>query len=481
MQYRMERKSPVFDKLSGALIITKREVRDQFRDWRIIFPILGLTLFFPFLMNFTARTIMNFVENYGASILGERMVPFLLMVVGFFPISVSLVIALESFVGEKERGSIEPLLNTPLEDWQLYLGKLLSSTIPPLASSYLGMAVYLVGLQIKGVPIPDFPILFQIIILTTVQAVMMVSGAVVVSTQATSVRAANLLASFIIIPSALLIQGESIVMFWGNNTTLWWVVAGVVLLTILFVRVGLAHFHREELLGREIDVLNIRWGFRLFFKQFSGEAASVGDWYMRVLPAALRKLGLPILLVSVIVVASFIIGYFQIDRFQVELSNINLDNISDRVASATGAWGGLAAMPVTIIWWQNVRALLIGLVLGIFSLGILSPIPIIATMGLAGYLMALLQTGGVSVLSYLVLLLPHGVIEIPAAVIATAAVMRVGGLIATPVVDKPVAEVLIVGLADWAKIMLGLVIPLLLIAAAVESWVTPQVAVWFLS
>ena len=52
----------------------------------------------------------------------------------------------------------------------------------------------------------------------------MVSGAVVVSTQTTSVRAANLLASFIVVPMALLIQGESIVMFWARYDILWWVI-----------------------------------------------------------------------------------------------------------------------------------------------------------------------------------------------------------------------------------------------------------------
>src|SRR5512133_745304 len=137
-----------------ALMITRREVRDQFRDWRVIFPILGLTLFFPFLMNFTARTALDFVSKYGAFIIADRLVPFLFMIVGFFPISVSLVIALESFVGEKERGSIEPLLHTPLKDWQLYLGKLLSAIIPPLLSSFLGMSVYLIGLTRSHIPIP---------------------------------------------------------------------------------------------------------------------------------------------------------------------------------------------------------------------------------------------------------------------------------------------------------------------------------------
>ena len=35
-------------------------------------------------------------------------------------------------------------------------------------------------------------------------------------------------------------------------------------------------------------------------------------------------------------------------------------------------------------------------------------------------------------------------------------------------------------LADWAKVMIGLVIPLLIIAAIIEVWITPRVAMWLL-
>src|SRR5512146_1660281 len=121
-------------------------------------------------MDFTANQIMGFVQQYGANIIAERLVPFLMMIVGFFPISVSLVIALESFVGEKERGSIEPILNTPLKDWQLYLGKLLSSTVPPLVSSYLGIIVYTAGLLIQGMRLPELDLMILILVLTAVQA-----------------------------------------------------------------------------------------------------------------------------------------------------------------------------------------------------------------------------------------------------------------------------------------------------------------------
>ncbi len=36
-------------------------------------------------------------------------------------------------------------------------------------------------------------------------------------------------------------------------------------------------------------------------------------------------------------------------------------------------------------------------------------------------------------------------------------------------------------LGEWAKIMAGLVIPMMLVAAFVEALVTPRIAVWLLS
>ena len=233
-----------------AFVLLRRELMDTLRDWRIIVPIVSLTLFFPFLMNLTAGLASEWVTKYGgAPIIGERIIPFLLMVVGFFPLSFSLVIALEVFVGEKERKSLEPLLASPLSDGQLYFGKALASMIPPLIASYLGIAVYLAGLKIfRGwQPAPELFVL--VLLLTTAKAVVMVSGAVVISSQTTSVRAANLLASFIIIPMALLMQGESLIMFWANYPVLWWILAALIVVNILLVRMGLHLFDREELLG----------------------------------------------------------------------------------------------------------------------------------------------------------------------------------------------------------------------------------------
>ena len=175
------------------------------------------------------------------------------------------------------------------------------------------MTVYAVGLAIEGVPLPEFNIMAQVLVLTTVQAVMMVSGAVVVSAHSTSVRAANLLASFIVIPVALLIQGESVLMFWGTNGALWWAVLGITVLTLLLVRVGLAHFRREELLGRQIDVLNIRWGWRVFREAFLGGAKNAAEWYLKTIPQTVRKMRISILVVTGFAVAG-VFNWFEPDQ-----------------------------------------------------------------------------------------------------------------------------------------------------------------------
>ena len=473
--------SDIRQHLGPALIVTRREVRDQFRDWRIIVPVLVLTIFFPWLMNFTARQATSFVERYGASLVGDRLIPFLLMIVGFFPISVSLVIALESFVGEKERGSIEPLLVSPLSDWQLYLGKLIAAVVPPLLASYLGIMVYLIGIYISVEWQPNPILLTQIILLTTVHALVMVSGAVVVSSQTTSVRAANLLASFIIIPMVLLIQVESVIMFWAQYTVLWWVILGQIVIAGLLLRTGVAHFNREELLGKEFDTLNIRRGWRTYSASFIGEAHSLGQWYTQEVSQALRQMYKPILIVTLTLLAGVWIGTRQASIFVLPPETLNLQNIDQGFLEGLDSIPFFSAAGIGTIWWHNLRVILLATVLGIFSFGVLAAIILMLPFILIGYFMASVAGIGLHPLTFLVaLVLPHGLLEIPAIILAGAAVLRLGATLAAPASGRTIGETWLLSLSDWTKIMVGLVLPLLLGAAAIEIYITPRLAVLIL-
>ncbi len=384
------------DKLRTALIVTRREIRDQFRDWRIIIPIVLLTLIFPAIMNFTAQQAVNFVEDYGATIIGDRLIPFLLMIVGFFPISVSLVIALESFVGEKERRSIEPLLSTPLSDWQLYVGKLLAVLVPPLLASFLGIAVYLVGVYRQVGWTPEPTLLIQILLLTIVQSLVMVSGAVVISSQATSVRAANLLASFIIIPMAFLIQGESLVMFWGRYNVLWWAIFGLVVLSGLLVRTGVAHFNREELLGRELDSLDWSWGVKTFKDVFIGQGTSLISWYRREIPSTMRAMRRPLALMILLLIASVWLGTVQAQEFRLPPEALSFQDFQDGSVEQLQFVSLFSTSGILTIWFHNFRAIVLAMLLGLFSFGVFGLITLLLAPMLVGYLIATVAAGGLS-------------------------------------------------------------------------------------
>jgi len=65
-------------------------------------------------------------------------------------------------------------------------------------------------------------------------------------------------------------------------------------------------------------------------------------------------------------------------------------------------------------------------------------------------------------------------------ILASAAVLHLGAALVTPVPGRTLGEVLLEALADWAKIGLGLVLPLLTVAAAIEVWITPRLILWAL-
>jgi uncharacterized membrane protein SpoIIM required for sporulation len=475
--------------LANALIVTRREVRDSFRDWRIIGPIVILTFLFPALAQFVAGQFAGFVEDFGAQIIGERTIPFLLMIVGFFPISISLVIALETFVGEKERRSLEPLLSTPLTNTELYIGKTLAAMIPPLVSSYGGMAVYLFSLLGGELAWrPPAALIIQIILLTTVQALVMITGAVVVSSLTTSTRAANLLASFIIIPMTLIIQGESAIMFLAPDAespngigALWAIIVGMIVVVILLLRVGGSVFNREELLGRNLDALKLRQmlkrlGMQILAVDDKGTPApNLLAWYRDGIGGVLRRTRSAIRVSGgwfiFALLAGIVVGLLP--QWQLNLprglpvTELGGDNFQFLAGLVFGD------SPIVSIAWQNGRILLAALILGMFSFGVGALVLTPLTYVVLGYILSQVIIAGYSPFFVLAALFPHGLVEIPVIVLTTAAALRIGAVVTRLPQNATVGQAWTLAFTDALKLVIGVIIPGLLIAAALEAYVTP--------
>jgi stage II sporulation protein M len=136
---------------------------------------------------------------------------------------------------------------------------------------------------------------------------------------------------------------------------------------------------------------------------------------------------------------------------------------------------------VGTVWLHNLRAIALATLFGVFSFGVLGVLVLMLPFIIIGYFMASMSSTGLPVTTFLAaMVLPHGILEIPAIILAGAAILRLGATLAAPAKDKTIGEAWIAALADWAKVMLSLVLPLLLGAAALEVLLTPRIAVWLL-
>jgi uncharacterized membrane protein SpoIIM required for sporulation/ABC-type transport system involved in multi-copper enzyme maturation permease subunit len=484
--------------LANTLIITRREVRDSLRDWRIVTPIVLLTLIFPALMAFTSEVGANIAVVWGvgqnANVIMGQLVPFSLMIVGFFPISFSLVVALESFVGERERRSIEPLLSMPISDGALYLGKLLSSVTVPLLASYLGIGIYFVGLVLYSEYVISSEVLILIVVLTTMEALVMVSGAVVVSSQTTSVRAANLVASFIIIPVALLLQVEAVFFFWRQYEVLWALVAVLCVVNLMLIRTGMRIFNREELLSREFDEISLARVWRTFRHIFSclpasvylprdgaGAPLSIGRLYRHDLPQLMRLQRVPIMIAAAAVVGGLAVGWAVAQLYPLPAGPIDVAGMGN--FDWTGEMPDVPLLPgfdPSGIFMHNLRVVGISLLLAPLSFGsvpLLMPLP---AMLLVGFFAGEAAFVGLNPLAFLIVfIMPHGILELPAIVLATAFGLRLGASIMSPPLGFSVTEGLLLSIADLIKVFFLLVLPMLFLAAVLEVYLTPLVVMRF--
>ncbi|MBN2304776.1 MAG: stage II sporulation protein M [Anaerolineae bacterium] len=477
----------IWQTLQNALIITRREVRDSLRDWRIMAPIFLLTLIFPMLANTMTRIFTSFFETNEAEELLPALLPLMPMIVGFFPVSISLVIALETFVGEKERLSLEPLLSTPLTNTELYLGKSFAAMLPPLMASYCGIAIYMGGLILGEQQWrPELQLVIQIVLLTTVQALVMVTGSVVVSSQTTSTRAANLLSSFIIIPMSMLVMLEGVIMVQPHKRyLLWYIMLGALVTVMLLVRMGARIFNREELLGRAFDQINLKWAFRIFKDQLRGPVGdrwSVGRWYRLSVFPAVRRLSSASGVVLIVITAAFIGGWIAAGTWQIPLDDFQSkdENLLDNLQS----WFELGQNnPQLIILavLQNARVLIAATILAIFTFGVLALILVAIPFGILGFILAQVTASSLSPLPFFMAVIPHGVAEIPAILIAGAAALRLGSVVTRPPDGMTVGEAWLRALGDTVKIGIGVVLPLLLLAGVLEVTLTPRVVEFVLT
>jgi ABC-2 type transport system permease protein len=130
------------------------------------------------------------------------------------PIFVPTVLASYAIVGEKRERTLEPVLATPIETWELLLGKALAALIPALAITVAAAAVFVTGIlafavsdRVREVVVTSGWII-AVLVDTPLLALIGVALIVVLSSRVNDPRTAQQISAVLIVPVLLLLFGQ---------------------------------------------------------------------------------------------------------------------------------------------------------------------------------------------------------------------------------------------------------------------------------
>jgi len=185
-----------------------------------------------------------------------------------------------------------------------------------------------------------------------------------------------------------------------------------------------------------------------------------------------------LMIVLALAVAAVIVSYMWVVNYvpsYVELTPDRISSTREFVADNLANLGMLSAhLPAPVLFLHNARTVVTFLLLGLVSFATLGLTLFIVNIALVGGVMGAASLVGYSpLLTLSVGVLPHGIFELTAVFLATAAMLKVGAQLVTPQGDKSLGEVLLISLADWFRIFIGIVLPFLAVAALIEIYITP--------
>ena len=181
--------------------VVRKELRDYQRKRSIVVTMCILPLLFlvePVITIFLATP-----STSGAALEKSLILPILYLLL--IPSIMPSTLAAYSVVGEREQGTLEPLLTTPLRKQEFLLGKATAVMMPTLALSYAVFALFLVAVRlfansaVASAVFHDSPALLALFLLAPLLAAWGIVVGMAVSVRANEARVAqqlSLLASF---------------------------------------------------------------------------------------------------------------------------------------------------------------------------------------------------------------------------------------------------------------------------------------------
>lgn len=170
------------------------------------------------------------------------------------PALVPALVAAYAVVGERQQGTLEPVLTTPVRREEFLLGKALAALIPSVAVAYAVYAVFLALVGLFAQPavasaLLQGPALLAQLLFTPLLAGWSIWVGMAISTRSKDVRVAQQLGLLASLPSVVV---TSLIAFGAIHATLGLAIAGAAVLLVLNSlgwRITSAMFDRERLIA----------------------------------------------------------------------------------------------------------------------------------------------------------------------------------------------------------------------------------------
>ena len=395
---------PKLDRRKAALV-ARRDLRDATSELRLIAAMVALTLAIPIGSGSGVRALAVFG---GGTAVVDRLALVGAFFVVFIPASFSLVLALESFVGERERTTLEVLLSTPLRETEIYAGKVVAVLAVSLTLCYGGLIVYCL-VTFPGLGYFPLAILLALALSTICQVAAMVAGAVIISLNARTMRAANVMASFIILPMSVVLQVEAALILLGRAEILWAFALLMTVVAVALLRMGFSGFSRETLLARDVGLRHpFRRAMQSVRASFNGRPNFLRLIWMRRVPLLIAAAGFPL---------GALAGYLA--GISSAIPKAVVKPVLSSLVRSTGDGGPITE--AAAIFSHNVLAFVLVAALAVTTAGLSGFLLTFAPGFLLGFAAALSSWS-----LALTGIVPNGFVEVPAAIIAGGLVVQIG-------------------------------------------------------
>ena len=181
-------------------------VRKELREYRRHGSVVVATAIFPLIFLVQPLFVVFRASGTSSATFGQW---HLLLYMLAIPILTPAVLAAYAVAGERQQGSLEPVLTTPIPREEILLGKGLAALVPAVAIAYGVYAIFLVSVALFADPVVAAAILrvpdiVAQVLLTPMLAALSIWIGIAISTRSSDVRVAQQLSLLADVPLVVL-------------------------------------------------------------------------------------------------------------------------------------------------------------------------------------------------------------------------------------------------------------------------------------